>query len=130
MMFGNEEQALNEMFGNDLAGMMSNHTRPALEQALNEGADVNMLDETGSTLLMIAAAVGEVEALRLLVDSKASLDIQAKGGRTALDFVADFHTCCTQAYNQPAALKQETECAELLIAAALERDLIRVAQTE
>merc|ERR1711865_828750 len=84
MMFGNEEQALNEMFGNDLAGMMSNHTFPALEQALNEGADVNMLDETGSTLLMIAAAVGEVEALRLLVDSKASLDIQAKGGGTAL----------------------------------------------
>merc|ERR1711865_352305 len=87
---------------------------PALQQALNEGADVNMLDdEDGGTLLMVAAAFANVEALQFLLDSKACLDIKAEDGQTALDVA--------QKYGTP-------ECVELLIAAALERDLIRVAQ--
>jgi len=99
---------------NDLAGMLFCNDFPALEQALNEGADVNMLDGDGSTLLMNAAVVGKVESLQFLIDSKASIDIQDEDGETALDYAQDLG---------------KTECVELLIAAALENDLSRVAST-
>merc|ERR1711865_1278916 len=69
----------------------------------------------GETLLMGAARNGYSKDLRFLLDRKACLDIQDENGETALDL---------------AQRRGETECAELLIAAALEGDLSRVAQTE
>merc|ERR1712166_20797 len=97
----------------------------ALEACLNKGADVNILDdETGRTLLMGAAIWGYVWALQLLINSKASVDIKDKNGKTALDHAQRFAKTGT-----PDCGKEVyTKCAELLIAAALERDLIRVAQ--
>merc|ERR1712166_449456 len=102
----------------ELAAMVMCCEVPALEKALNEGFDVNMLEDgyDGLTLLMVAAAgCGKVEALQLLLDRKACLDIKDDDGFTALDIAQD---------------EGNTECAERLIAAALERDLIRVAQTK
>ena len=37
----------------DLFDMMADNNIPALKQALNEGADVNMLDEVGSSNLAV-----------------------------------------------------------------------------
>merc|ERR1712086_363566 len=97
-----------------LFDMMDANDFPALKQAFDEGADVNMLNEYESaTLLMCAAAYGKVESLQFFLDSKACLDIKDKNGKTALDWAQD---------------SGRTECAELLISAALENDLIRVAQ--
>merc|ERR1712166_1666862 len=80
---------------------------------LNMIDDNNMVNYRGVTLLMFAAANGKVEAVQVLVNSKASIDIQDQDGHTAL--------------NAAQALGK-TECAKLMIAAALERDLSRVAQ--
>merc|ERR1711865_473650 len=132
----------------DLKYMIFRENIPALEQALNEGADVNMLDyRDGGTLLKFAACNGKVEALQVLVDSKASLDIQAKDGVTALHLAAAFGIVEALQFllDSKASLDfknkdgktaldfaQEgghTGCAELLIAAALGNDLSRVAQT-
>merc|ERR1712086_1864 len=90
-----------------LCGMVTDNNIPALEQAFNEGADVNMLDGDGSTVLMIAALYGKVECLQFLIDSKASIDIQAEDGDTALAGAQD---------------NGHNKCAEILIAAALEKD--------
>src|SRR4051812_7602467 len=48
-----------------------------VESALNEGADVNLRDEHGSTPLMIAAHVGNLMIVRLLLDRGAYLYAQA-----------------------------------------------------
>merc|ERR1712195_428069 len=94
----------------ELGLMVMGNNIPALEQALNEGFDVNTLtdDEGSETLLMTAAYNGKIETLQFLIDSKACLDIENGYGYTALAF---------------------TKCVELLIAAALENDLSRVAST-
>ena len=76
----------------DLVNMIHEHDIPALEQALDEGADVNMVDEVdspgscseltgvcrqyGATLLMWAAEYGQVETLQLLINCKASLELK------------------------------------------------------
>merc|ERR1740117_1348685 len=84
---------------------------PALEQALNEGADVNMVhDETGWTLLMCAAKHGNIEALQFLIDSKASTDIKDKDAKTALDI----------AQKDASTSPSRIECAGLLVAAGLQ----------
>merc|ERR1711865_296437 len=73
----------------DLYDMMDANDFPALEQALNEGADINMVNKYSNTLLIEAAAEGKVEAVQVLVDCKACLDIKDEDGMTALDLAQE-----------------------------------------
>ena len=55
-----------------------------LRKAIEEGADINIQDEYGSTILMIVSYYNRVEIVKLLIEKKAKLDIQDKYGETAL----------------------------------------------
>merc|ERR1712166_1377325 len=98
----------------ELGLMVMGNNIPALEQALNEGFDVNTLtdDEGSETLLMTAAYNGKIETLQFLIDSKACLDIENGYGYTALAYAqGGGHGCFTKC---PALTF--TKCVELLIA--------------
>merc|ERR1711865_802786 len=134
----------------DLSYMMHNNNFPALESALNRGFDVNTVtDEWGGSLLASAAKHGYIEGLQLLLDRKVSIDLQDKCGVTALivaatndddevealQFLLDSKACLDfkDEWGDTALRKAgqggNRECAALLRSAALENDLIRVAQT-
>jgi len=61
------------------------HRRTAeIDYALSRGADVNVRDASGATMLMVAAQAGHAATLRLLIDRKADLNLQNNKGFTAL----------------------------------------------
>jgi ankyrin repeat protein len=60
-----------------------------LRKAIEEGADINIQDEYGSTILMIVSYYNRVEIVKLLIEKKAKLDIQDKYGKTALDYAKE-----------------------------------------
>jgi hypothetical protein len=61
---------------------------------LNEGLDVNGMNEHGWSALMVAASKGSMEMLKLLIENGAALDVKNhQGGQTALIFAAHWgHT--------------------------------------
>jgi hypothetical protein len=60
-----------------------------IEDLLNEGLDVNGMNERGWSALMIAASKGNMEILKLLIENGAALDDKNhQGGQTALIFAA------------------------------------------
>ena len=65
---------------NDLAGMKAR---------LEAGTDVNAHDSRDTTLLMHAAAVGSVDAVKLLLDGGANVNLKSQLGSTALTLAAD-----------------------------------------
>merc|ERR1712166_1199459 len=87
-----------------------------LQVLINCKASIDLKEDThGRTALMIAAMYGGVDTLQVLINSNASLDLKDEDGETALDLAQE---------------EGQTKCAKLLIAAALEKDLCRVAKTE
>lgn len=61
------------------------HRRAAeIDYALSRGADVNVRDAGGNTMLMVAAQAGHTATLRLLIDRNADLNLQNNKGFTAL----------------------------------------------
>jgi len=60
-----------------------------IQNLLNEGLDVNGMNEQGWSALMIAASKGRMDILRLLIENGAALDLKNhQGGQTALIFAA------------------------------------------
>merc|ERR1711865_442341 len=135
-----------------LGKMHNKNSFPALESALNRGFDVNTVtDEWGGSLLASAAKYGFIEGLQLLLDRKVSIDLRDKCGVTALivaatnddgevealQFLLDSKACLDfKDTRGMTALDYaqdyrwgNRDCAALLRSAALENDLIRVAQT-
>ena len=55
-----------------------------LQMLLQRGASVNLPDDTGSTALMGAAAMGHLAIVQALLEAKADATLQTKGNRTAL----------------------------------------------
>jgi ankyrin repeat protein len=61
----------------------------AVSRLLQDGADVNMKDRRGgATPLMNAAAVGSIEAMRLLIEKGADVNARSAGSATALMWAA------------------------------------------
>jgi RNA polymerase primary sigma factor len=56
----------------------------SVQQQLGRGADVNAVDQRGSTPLMLAAAAGHVDICRLLVGAGADLQVTDKDGCDAV----------------------------------------------
>src|SRR5258708_6877116 len=69
------DQMIQAIRNNDLA---------SLKASLAKGADVNMKDARGSTLLMHAAGVGSPEAVKLLLESGADVNAKNEVEATAL----------------------------------------------
>ena len=65
-----------------------------IKNLLNEGLDVNGMNEDGWSALMVAASKGSMEILKLLIENGAALDVKNRqGGQTALIFAAHWgHT--------------------------------------
>ncbi len=62
---------------------------PKILNLLRQGGDVNERDSGGQTALMFAARNGHLEAVRLLLEKGAGVDLKrASDGRTALHFAA------------------------------------------
>lgn len=55
----------------------------------SRGVNVNAVNSDGRTALMLAAAKGHVEIVKLLLDARANVDVVDFKGQTALDFAAN-----------------------------------------
>ncbi len=55
-----------------------------LKEVVNEGADVNMCENTGSTALIEAVKLGNLAMVEFLMENGASLDIEDEKGETAI----------------------------------------------
>src|ERR1700731_1734837 len=58
---------------------------PRLDAMLKQGAKVNIVgDSTGATPLMYAASVGSADAMKILLDHGADVDLKSNADATAL----------------------------------------------
>ncbi len=87
---------VNILDGNDLTPMMTaiRDARPPLVAGLvstflANGADPNWQDKTGYTALHYAAREGRIEAISLLVEHGADLNLENNGGKTPLDLATN-----------------------------------------
>lgn len=55
-----------------------------LQEAIKAGANVDLADPNGMTVLMMASAFGQTETVKALIANKAKLDLQDGNGNTAL----------------------------------------------
>ena len=58
-----------------------------IEKLISQGLDINKQSRKGRTMLMIAAAKGNVAACRLLIENGADLSIKDRSGKTVRDYV-------------------------------------------
>ena len=56
----------------------------SLQAALSSGAELNGTDRSGRTALHLAAATGHAEAVKVLLEREADVDLETKDGDTAL----------------------------------------------
>lgn len=63
----------------------------AIQQLIQQGADINAQDETGKTPLMIAATAPCFDGVRVLTNNKADLNLQDDEGNTALHHAISCH---------------------------------------
>jgi len=99
---GTAEQAMQPRHQEDMrrtdlmhwAGQSGNHGASGSTSFSFE--DVNEQDSTGRTALMLAAFVGNVNAVRLLIEQNADLDLRNCGGHSALHFAASQRECLRQ----------------------------------
>ncbi|MCX6623570.1 MAG: ankyrin repeat domain-containing protein [Acidobacteria bacterium] len=75
----------------DLFQAIRNNDLKRLAAELGSGADVNTRNSHGTTLLMHAAAYGSVEAVTLLLDRGAGVNIRNESDATALIWSANDH---------------------------------------
>ena len=71
-------------------GAMSNDDPDKINTILSRGYDVNRLDISGHTALMVAAFRGHVETVKLLLDRGADVNVRDRSGATALMYAAFF----------------------------------------
>jgi hypothetical protein len=69
-------------------GAMSNDDPDKINTILSRGYDVNRLDISGQTALMVAAFRGHVETVKLLLDRGADVNVRDRSGATALMYAA------------------------------------------
>ena len=62
-----------------------------LKQALNEGANINLADANGTTILMMAITFGQTENARILLEKGADISIEDVRGNNALHIAAMNH---------------------------------------
>ena len=55
---------------------------------LNQGAEINAVDDEGWTPLMIAASANRIDIVEILIENNANLDLQNSYGNTALHYAA------------------------------------------
>lgn len=55
-----------------------------IAQALKDGANPNLADANGNTILMMACMFGQKETVRLLLEKGADVNVQARNGNTTL----------------------------------------------
>ena len=67
--------------------VLMNHTE-IVEELINAGADINLLDEDGFTILHLASGMGFGSEVRLLVKAGADLNIKENTGKTALHWAS------------------------------------------
>lgn len=72
----------------DLRTASLNGQTNRVDQAIEQGVDVNATDETGNTPLMLASYNGHTEIVKQLLESGARLQARNQEGRTALMFAA------------------------------------------
>ena len=58
---------------------------------LDRGADVNITDFAGRTILMFAAINGDMRLLGEILSKGVSADLRDYRGKSALDFAAEYH---------------------------------------
>lgn len=58
---------------------------------LDRGADVNVTDFAGRTILMFAAINGDIRLLGEILSKGVSADLRDLRGKTALDFATEYH---------------------------------------
>ncbi len=56
----------------------------AMQAALSSGAQMNGLDKSGRTAMHMASASGHADAVQLLLERDADVDLETKQGETAL----------------------------------------------
>ncbi|HEX9971919.1 MAG TPA: ankyrin repeat domain-containing protein, partial [bacterium] len=54
-----------------------------VQELIQLGADVNTINDSGVTILMIAAAKGHKDIMKILLDKGANINITSDGGNTA-----------------------------------------------
>ena len=64
---------------------------------IEKGADVNAADNNGKTVLMYAAAGGDIGKVRLLIDAGAKTGAKTQDGKTAADFAKSCGPCFVNA---------------------------------
>ena len=62
-----------------------------LRQSINEGKDINNIDESGATPLHCAIAWRHPEAVEVLLESGADILLQDREGKTALHYAVEFN---------------------------------------
>jgi ankyrin repeat protein len=69
-------------------GGLYNRT-PLVEMLLAKGSDPNAVNKVGGTPLMVAAAKGNAEIARLLLERGAKTELKDKQGKTARQWALD-----------------------------------------
>ncbi|ESO82392.1 hypothetical protein LOTGIDRAFT_134675, partial [Lottia gigantea] len=62
-----------------------------MNYCLERGADVNLRNKKGQTLLMIVAANNKIQIFQQLIDAGADVNIRSQDGRTALQFLDPYN---------------------------------------
>ena len=71
-------------FPEEIAGKCYEGDQEAIEAWLDGGGGVDARDENGGTLLMLVATFGREPIVERLLERKAAVDLQDRGGYTAL----------------------------------------------
>lgn len=83
-----ESGAVNSIAGKRMLIAIAENNIPAFHGALDEYGDVNFADGNGNTPLIVAAAYGHREVVRILIEMKANLEAVDRDGYTALFYAA------------------------------------------
>lgn len=86
--------------------LVDNDNANALEGRILDGMEINAVDNTGATLLHLAAESGSVKCLKLLVQRGADVTLEDRGKNTPLHLAAVWdHAECVKV-----CPKGENEC--------------------
>jgi ankyrin repeat protein len=85
-----DAQGLKAQDKNLLQAISKKESEKALRLLRTGGANASVIDPTGRTALMNAAAAGLVDVVREILDRGADINVKSKEGQTALMLAVDF----------------------------------------